>query len=663
MYRALYDYKTDMKQYLSFVTGDQFTVLDSSQKDWYTAQNGFGEIGYIPKNYVVKDQVSESEILQSIDRAIEIIHYEASTKGGQYTHSQRENLKKLIEHRENVRQAHTNTQESSDWVVVAPESTQASMSSDIQPKRRSVRRTAPAPPVRSSAEITTRKVQQPATAPVQQNLPDQHISSEINADEEVIVIDMSNCRSEKLAVSIAESLWQKQTVLYQRQILPQKQTVFQQQTVLQALCPLLQNYTSVTENKLIDCRTIPLPSELGNELVEEIRRNTGLSYKKSCIAVETVLGHMGLKVPEISELMDRIHGTMYENDADKHEEETSLDYERLCELFAELTECKDDSQQRGWHLHEDEDIINSNLEEMSSILENAKQSVAKKALARDNYEGVYSLVQYYQMENRLRLKLVLLRVFGAMCSLDSAVISLLLFSVLTTELAEELQQNIEDLQRSSHVTLLLCMIFSTGEPVPANLHDYLNAEFIHFVFKSLDNPPSIEHEEEVVDLLVNFILAFNLHCQMPSDNLVMKVIEERKTVKVFTEKLLLLFNRDEDPVQMFEHEPKPPNSVMKILQDMYSSPGTANILYTNDARVLIDIILRHLIDLPPGDKLRSEHLKLMQLYLQNADYVEHKHRYAELSECLHRIHTEEEDTGDDKHIVTYIFTQLNLFND
>lgn len=53
----------------------------------------------------------------------------------------------------------------------------------------------------------------------------------------------------------------------------------------------------------------------------------------------------------------------------------------------------------------------------------------------------------------------------------------------------------------------------------------------------------------------------------------------------------------------------------------------------------------------------------MQLYLQNADYVEHKHRYAELSECLHRIQVEEEYTGDDKHIVTYIFTQLDMFND
>lgn len=57
MYRALYDYKTDLKQYLSFQAGDQFTVLDGSQKDWFYAQNGFGEIGYIPKNYVSKNEV------------------------------------------------------------------------------------------------------------------------------------------------------------------------------------------------------------------------------------------------------------------------------------------------------------------------------------------------------------------------------------------------------------------------------------------------------------------------------------------------------------------------------------------------------------------------------------------------------------------------------
>jgi len=58
MYKALYEYKTDLKNYLSFQTGDQFTILDKSLKDWFLAQNGFGEIGYIPQNYVTKEDVS-----------------------------------------------------------------------------------------------------------------------------------------------------------------------------------------------------------------------------------------------------------------------------------------------------------------------------------------------------------------------------------------------------------------------------------------------------------------------------------------------------------------------------------------------------------------------------------------------------------------------------
>ncbi len=60
----------------------------------------------------------------------------------------------------------------------------------------------------------------------------------------------------------------------------------------------------------------------------------------------------------------------------------------------------------------------------------------------------------------------------------------------------------------------------------------------------------------------------------------------------------------EDPVRMFEHEPKPANSLLKFLSDIYSSHKTSGLLYTNDARVLIDIILRQLNDLSAGNKVR-----------------------------------------------------------
>ena len=80
------------------------------------------------------------------------------------------------------------------------------------------------------------------------------------------------------------------------------------------------------------------------------------------------------------------------------------------------------------------------------------------------------------------------------------------------------------------------------------ISDHLNVAFLQFVFESIENPPTYEHEDQVTDLLINFVLAFNLHCKQPKDNLVLHVIEERKTVKVFTEKVLLLFNRDGEQI-------------------------------------------------------------------------------------------------------------------
>ena len=59
---------------------------------------------------------------------------------------------------------------------------------------------------------------------------------------------------------------------------------------------------------------------------------------------------------------------------------------------------------------------------------------------------------------------------------------------------------------------------------------------------------------------------------------------------------------------------------------------------------------------------RTAHLRLMQMYLENADYAEHQHRAEELKTCLERMADEEEETGDDKHIAKYIITQLKVFS-
>lgn len=59
-------------------------------------------------------------------------------------------------------------------------------------------------------------------------------------------------------------------------------------------------------------------------------------------------------------------------------------------------------------------------------------------------------------EHRVSLRLLLLKVFGAMCGLDAALISTLLNSVLTMELARDLQTDTQGETRSSSVLVCVC---------------------------------------------------------------------------------------------------------------------------------------------------------------------------------------------------------------
>lgn len=57
MYRALYKFSSSDHGALSFKENDKFTVLEARDEHWWLVQNGFGNIGYIPKNYVKLQEV------------------------------------------------------------------------------------------------------------------------------------------------------------------------------------------------------------------------------------------------------------------------------------------------------------------------------------------------------------------------------------------------------------------------------------------------------------------------------------------------------------------------------------------------------------------------------------------------------------------------------
>lgn len=60
---------------------------------------------------------------------------------------------------------------------------------------------------------------------------------------------------------------------------------------------------------MLDVSNLQVPSNFGIEMVEEVRKSTGLSYDKSCLAVECVFSLLKLRVPETNDLVNKITHT------------------------------------------------------------------------------------------------------------------------------------------------------------------------------------------------------------------------------------------------------------------------------------------------------------------------------------------------------------------
>lgn len=56
-----------------------------------------------------------------------------------------------------------------------------------------------------------------------------------------------------------------------------------------------------------------------------------------------------------------------------------------------------------------------------------------------------------------------------------------------------------------------------------------------------------------------------------------------------------------DPVQILKLKKKPKNSVEKMLNDILADPKAAKLFYINDIEVLIDIIIRQLLNVPSDE--------------------------------------------------------------
>ncbi|XP_046981222.1 NCK-interacting protein with SH3 domain isoform X3 [Schistocerca americana] len=290
---------------------------------------------------------------------------------------------------------------------------------------------------------------------------------------------------------------------------------------------------------------------------------------------------------------------------------------------------------------------------------NADVAVSQLMLSADRYQSVLTLVEFCQMEVRWSIRQRLLRAFGLVCGLDAGALSLMLNSVLPSELARYMKSSSYNVPCLTLCAVLLSMLFSMGEAMPVTHLEHLGQEFVLFLSNIVENPPETDVEEKLPDLMVNVLLSYNLQFSNSAENILLKALSELPVAKTFTEKILFLLNREEDPVRVFEHQPAPPHSVLKLFKDLFSLEVTAALFYTNDVKVLIDIIVRQLADLSPGEKRRQQYLQLCRLVMRNTAYEQHHHRLDDIRKCFTRIFCEESDLScDDQQLVRDISNEF-----
>ncbi|KAM6927766.1 NCK-interacting protein with SH3 domain [Xenentodon cancila] len=711
MYRSLYAFRSAEPNSLHFAAGESFLILERSNKHWWLgSRSSTGETGYIPASYIEKIQAPEQdEVLLSIDRAIEGIHNVALKNGGKYNLEQRDVLQKLIHHRKETL-ARRSSSSTGQKQGLPSSSSEISLSQTPPPpnglnreygrqgsvplsgsmdnmqgdqgfyqvpsqprraapitppppeKQRNIRRPEPEVPSRvsslrlspapsltisttstesgSSHSLASSDVSLPSVA----STPPPPVPSRVKPP--ALPPDVQPSDSPPLPVPAKKSPAPQPP----QPTDPAQLAVDNPPETEQAVASL-----SVTESPPCSPATSePVSMTIGAELIELVRKNTGLSYELSRVAVGVVVGHLQTALPQVSTALEQVLLSLVKSkdlSAALPQGQVCHDEQRLEVIFSDLTRHRDDSQQRSWALHEDHALIACYLEELLKILTDADPEVCKRMCKAGDCESVLSLVSYYQMEHRVSLRLLLLKVFGAMCSLDAALISTLLNSILPMEMARDLQADTQEHQKMCYTALVLTMIFSMGEQVPYHHYEHLNADFVGFLLGVVEDGLPSDPTEQLPDIFLNLLLAFNLHHTAPSNNVIMQELKQ-KNVKILTEKVLLLLNRGDDPVCMFKHSPPAPHAVLKFLQDVFASRGTADIFYRTDMMVMIDIAVRQISDLSPGDKLRMEYLSLMHSIMRSTDYLEHRHRLSDLQGSLQRILREEEDPGEDESSAT-----------
>ncbi|VVC45571.1 Domain of unknown function DUF2013,SH3 domain [Cinara cedri] len=380
------------------------------------------------------------------------------------------------------------------------------------------------------------------------------------------------------------------------------------------------------------------------EVVQQVRNHTGLSYNLSQVAVSVVIQNLSKLVDEPGKSgLNTIHNiidTFPPTNATLPVEclENTKDGQSMLQLLGYLTEAKEDSQQRSWQIYDDHVQIENCLIELTSILKNADPMVINHILKVDQYSSINSLLEYYQMELRWVIQKRLLEIFSELCKLNFVVVEIIINSILPMELARDVQNDKDDFNKQIILAEFLTLVLSVGETLPISCFEYMNLDFVTKILRDIeDTEQKSSTDEKKAECMINLLLAYNLQFSNVESNITLSGLAQRDNAKVLTENLLILLNTEKDPVQILKLKKKPKNSVEKLLIDILSDPKTAKLFYVNDIEVLIDIIIRQLLNIPSDEMARTSYLELCKNVIFNTEYLVRGHKLSDLNDCLREI--------------------------
>ncbi|XP_071444779.1 NCK-interacting protein with SH3 domain [Hetaerina americana] len=689
MLKALYDFKASLPKTLSFREGELFVLLQSNvkQKNWWQVVNASGHVGYIPYNYVAPIEVTPQFFKEFIDKCLTNVDQEPDS-----------NEKEAVQGNEKVANSEGGSGERKEVARKLRERLEA-LVVDGDGEQSAKKKKAPAPPPpRSPLSSLTQKRTSSSTSLTVTSVPDGNCNSgsgNSQNESEVKKIEavssapqagkiendssiLSRVDVPKITYRLVEEV-RHQTHLSHNFSKVAVQVVVEelerQQNLLQESASLShssQSSSSSILSAVLDLLTTPPPASLSNFGSSE--STTESETSKDAPTVNDVTG------PSDKSTTDVWWGLRPDLLSE------SYDAHRLRHLLRELAVVREDEQQRSWAVHEDEIPIIQCVTELISILEDADANVCRLVLCEGGLSRISSLIEYFQMETRWSIRNLLLKSFSIMCDLHRTPTILMLNSVLPMELGRDMKSNPKDVPRLKLSSLLLIRIFSIGEVMPIYHFEHLGEDFISFLIDRLEEEEvDLESElgkepDEIPDLFLTLLLAYNLQFKEQSlqqlstpqasvdkatNNPVLSILKNRTCAKALTEKALLLINREEDPVGVFQsarHATVPNHSVIKLVGDLFGDTHTAALFYTNDTKVLIDILVRQLSDLSPGDQRRGQWLWLCRRVIRNCGYGEHLHRRDDLARCFTRIFCEDTtSSASDQHLVRDIINEFPMF--